>query len=1054
MSTPRTLGLLTLVALLGLDRSASAYNSKCTIFVDPTGTPGVPYEKGTAGTITDLKKFGTGYSFPCDDDDKGEPGPLATHGRLVEFKGQDEHAAIFRAAAAGLPKEILDPLRLRVFTSADPAGSAKIGSLPSFRPVAFESAKRVRTRAFGADELAMLPDFSYALWDWMDGNESCPLPGYEADGAIRCHAFKEHMGAANANHFPPLADQSYARLHGIAVARAKECAALGAGLGGDRERFLDYVLDCEKEAIAIEAVAQHYLQDAWSAGHGWQRWGASDIARFPAPDPSYFNPGYTTSEETLFAARIVGLSAGWVHGSEPVGWFNDAMCSPFPDIRMKTGGGLISAVGDMHFGKEVMTDSTYSAQKAALIGCVAGSVGEVYAAFGSTPAHGAASTASMPAGCTGMRATNQAMFHGIGQDLPLVGHAKPSDFTFRYAIVPVVLSKAGLKEPLSPVGVNNYDYDWMQLGFVAAVRAAEDPDGTDMSSLQVSMDGPLTVSMLGVSDNSAYATDATLTASYQDPTLPWPSTPDTVTPSAAERAKKLALAFHRGHVKDWCGLTTSTQLAALKSNATAAMAGGSAEERAAACEVCTQITARHLRVGAPGKYNTKAEPVCNVLVPSSPVVYEEPHAATESVTELAARYCGCAKSVAALTDAGVQLLDLSAGAVSTSGAVIPTPKLPRNGARTGDGRLLVTHGDGSLVVLDLDAKKELDTDDDPTTTTAGAPTGVTRIATGVTDLLGVAIGHGPLNHLYGFVTAPGTDELLVIDLGWPEYGAAGFKYEIIKRINVGADGAVNEQPADIVVTPDNKRIYVSFKAGVGRIAVVDFSKATDRYWTSGGEVLKHIPVAGSNVAIEALALSPDGSKLAVTNRHLGITCPDTIRNKAGSTVSIGIACDNVRILDTATDTFITFPTGFNWISTKPVSYPKGLAWLTDGRVAIASFDGPEPTVTGGWPAVLPLGANGTVMIADPSTGKGTPHAAVNPYVIGQALVSVGDYLYVGTTSGDVTALPTTSTFWSTVATIDGKGWYGGCITTCTGGTCPVKCPTALSLGSPIRALVD
>ncbi len=49
-------------------------------------------------------------------------------------------------------------------------------------------------------------------------------------------------------------------------------------------RFGDFLKDCEIESLSIESVAQHFLQDAWSEGHMWERWGSCEISDFrPLP---------------------------------------------------------------------------------------------------------------------------------------------------------------------------------------------------------------------------------------------------------------------------------------------------------------------------------------------------------------------------------------------------------------------------------------------------------------------------------------------------------------------------------------------------------------------------------------------------------------------------------------------------------------------------------------------------------------------------------------------------------------------------------------------------
>lgn len=83
------------------------------------------------------------------------------------------------------------------------------------------------------------------------------------------------MGAVNANHFPPQSDTWFDHYHGLAMQRAAGCAATRKGIwsaepanrrAATDARLLNVFKACEVEALAYEAVAQHFLQDSWSAG--------------------------------------------------------------------------------------------------------------------------------------------------------------------------------------------------------------------------------------------------------------------------------------------------------------------------------------------------------------------------------------------------------------------------------------------------------------------------------------------------------------------------------------------------------------------------------------------------------------------------------------------------------------------------------------------------------------------------------------------------------------------------------------------------------------------
>ncbi len=740
------LALPVLVALSVAPSTARAWNSTCTVYPDPT-LDGADLAT-VAGTAC--------HHAPLVGTTVGEPGPWTAQGRYRSDDAQDEHAAIFRRgiSLAGIPAKVLETQRLTVFAFDKPASAAAgslASTLTSIAPVSFTNANHLRTRAFAIDELAMLPDFSYSLWDWAEGNETCPLAGYESDGAIACHLFDTHMGMANANHFPPQADRTYARLHGIAVAKAAECAAARTKIpAAEHARFAAYLEACDVEALAIEAVSQHYLQDTWSTGHMWERWGAADVDRFPDPGAALFSGATTSVDRKRLVARVVGAVAGIIHGMEPSFGNPDAMCFPYPEVSFwpYASSSPIRGAGDVHLQDKLRGDETFLAHDVKLMACAAASVREVYDALGPAPAFGPASgtvTASL-AGCVGHRVTNAAFDRGVGVDvpggtawLPLTAVLWP-----RTAIVAALGAEVaiGWALDLSATGVANLNFDLVRLAYAASMRAKDAPEANDVSTLDFALDGePVRPTVLETARNSQWLpAGSEPLAKYQDPELPWPGSTDAVTPDASARASSLGALFHRGHVAEHCAMSLAA-LDTLKLNAAGA---STPTEREAKCEVCTELAARHLRVGTgPSSYATNAEPVCHYLGGASTgFVYEPAVGSVTSPRALARKWCGCGGVAAALTDAGWHDVVL-AGPTVTAAAAAPIPSTPagtqpRDAVVTSDGRALVTHANGTVVVLDLAARKELDTDDDPATTTAGAPTGVTRMKP-TTGARGIAI---------------------------------------------------------------------------------------------------------------------------------------------------------------------------------------------------------------------------------------------------------------------------------------------------------------------------
>lgn len=564
----------------------------------------------------------TSYCFP-------EAGPNTARQRWVG--GLDEHRLIWERTRvlAGLPEEVSRTWKLRVFTSANQV-SAGAQTATSLLPAPFEQATRAQERALSVGELAQLPDFSYALWDWASGHETCPLQGIGSTAEL-CHDFATHMGPVNSNHFVPQAQAFYARYHQLALARAGECKSMRDGLGASLPRFEPYTKDCELEALALEAVGQHFLQDAWSMGHMWQRWGSPNLADFP--------PG----EEQRDRAVLVALTAGLIHGSRGVlqrlpAWtsydVNDALCAPDDRVRMlRDDGALLPGIGDDYLDKlpEHSASGEAAEQSRRLYSCAASGMLEVYLAAGASHgapaslASGLASVDPTSASCFGQRATNQSMVAAAAIQLKLAGQqiTLPLDSRLVGWLVPKVARESG-EVPVSPKLRNQFRFELQRIVTVTRLLAVEKPEGTEAA------DGRLG-DFLGAKPNGAHGG----LASYVDPSLPWPTTADPE-PAAKERALHLARLFHRGHAADWCRLLGSAELAALKAHA--ADSSLEAEGKAAACEACAELAVRHLRIGAPGAHDATREPLCNFLSPSSAYVYQpgpgEPAA-------IARAWCAC-----------------------------------------------------------------------------------------------------------------------------------------------------------------------------------------------------------------------------------------------------------------------------------------------------------------------------------------------------------------------------------------------------------------------------
>ena len=446
-------------------------------------------------------------------------GPRTARERWIG--GLDAHRALWERTRelAGLPATVSTNMRLRVFTSS---ATVEVDGqqLPTLVPAAFQDATRAQSRTVSVGELAQLPDFSFALWDWGTGHESCPLG--DATPALSCHDFGSHMGSVNSNHFLPQAHEFFAYYHGLALARAGNCKAMRDRLSAAGGRFDSYAQACELEALALEAVGQHFLHDAWSAGHMWQRWGSPNLSDFPAGD------------EQRDRAVLVALTSGLIHGARGVlqilpAWtsydVDDALNAPNDQVRMRwANGASYPAIGDDYLAllpDPSVQGATYSEQSQRLYSCAVSSMLEVYRASGEI--HGAASPAKGglqtldPLGedCFGQRVTNASMLVAEALQLKLASLPITVTLDSRLAawLLPVV-SRTNGDAPVSPTLRARFRFDLQRTVSMTRLLAAKSPGGIEAA------DGRLG-QFMGASPNGAYAKNL---SGYVDPQLPWPAT--------------------------------------------------------------------------------------------------------------------------------------------------------------------------------------------------------------------------------------------------------------------------------------------------------------------------------------------------------------------------------------------------------------------------------------------------------------------------------------------------------------------------------------------------
>jgi hypothetical protein len=232
-----------------------------------------------------------------------------------------------------------------------------------------------------------LPDFSWAVYDWINKNTLCAgLPGgSNVVLGCDCHLFAGWLGLFNANHFGTQARTMYERYHRIALRLAARARDLRlrlerSALPADAEAHRDYVREAELEALTFEAVGQHFLQDRWSMGHMWERWGGADVPTVPNP----------------LDAGQAAIASGLLHGHEGLSGIPDPMGAPViglfgaTPVEWRTGtAGREPGVGDYRLADvydgflfETDTPLAVPAQKARMIECSMAGWAEVIQAFG------------------------------------------------------------------------------------------------------------------------------------------------------------------------------------------------------------------------------------------------------------------------------------------------------------------------------------------------------------------------------------------------------------------------------------------------------------------------------------------------------------------------------------------------------------------------------------------------------------------------------------------------------------------------------------------------
>jgi hypothetical protein len=462
----------------------------------------------------------------------------------------------------------VDPRHQR-FSLRIPRADDSAGTTPDFAQL-----HHLETLEKSVVEFAQLPDYGYSLGDWVTQFRSCPpSPGAPA---LECHAFEGYMGVLNSSHFLPQAELWYAEYHALARWRAQACAQLRSTLevAGRFDEFREFSDECVQEALTLEAIAQHFIQDAWSSGHMWQRWGGTTVGAFP---------GGTTSLK-LLNGLVVAMTAGVIHGTEPVTKIvADPLCAPDARVMYVSDRGLNFAVGDRH-RSNVLGEAPYLTQREQMLTCATASAGEIYQEAGE---HANVPVVVDRAGCFSQRVTNGAIRAGFEELSTVVGILLVDLAQDQRDIV---LDAEGERQLL---GALYRDLRRMRRDISSAVIRSV--DGTELAN------GGLGT-LLGVAPNGQNNT----LADYKDPPS-W-------APMASEPSESaIPRAFHRAHVREWCEVGQSDYLTDLRSRAA---------EGGHASQACIEIARRHVELTEPREIPRRD--VCPGEPPTVPLEPPEP----------------------------------------------------------------------------------------------------------------------------------------------------------------------------------------------------------------------------------------------------------------------------------------------------------------------------------------------------------------------------------------------------------------------------------------------
>jgi hypothetical protein len=929
---------------------------------------------------------------------------------------------LFAMSLSGVPMELNDPITFKTWTDGLPVDTVLNADVESVSPVQLGAAG-FASREMEPAEFAQLPDYSYGLYDWVAGNEMClAFDGTDATtDADTCHNFTTHTGALNSSHFLPQARGFWGHYHQLALNRAAECAAMWPHLSGTP--FEDNALACEKEAMAFEAVAQHYLQDAWSSGHMWERWGA------PEYEPAKFPNG-------LNSAQVIAMFSGIVHGAKTIledklpGTYDDPLCGPHKtsvyidpaDSEKREG------AGDLFLGSHLLT-SDFDHQRQPFMGCSVESILEVYNATGQ--AHGEVGVASSSGfssrdpwsdDCWNQRATNKAIANAWGVHVGATPH-QVAIFSAKPPLLPRptggTLYRLLVAQFMGPMldllnfygnGGEALNYaQWEQFrGEIAAntlkvmMEARLRPNKTNVAEGDV-------FSLLDVQPNGTWAIGGTgdvgvLPADYVDIGT-WTLFDDDF------RATAINLGFLDSHAPDRCAELGEDDL----QEYIAAVQNAAPDDQGFACSQCATMIAPHVRIGTDElNYLETKKPLCQYVPDSgTPYLYTGDFAAGPTKTA-AARICGCAEGMGIITrdtgDDDISFANRIGSDLELRGDYFPTGESPRDAVMGGTGnQLFVAAGEHvGIYVVTAGDEHEVDIDDDLDTMTDGAPVGVSRIDVGGPPR-GIALQN---TGRYGLVATK--DEIVVFDQ---------LDFEVKASYAKSFLGFTSsEKPYDIAISHDDTKAFVTaygtYPHLANEVMVLDLSDMPHNLQL---ETTFH---TGGDTQNQFLEISPDGTMVAVT-------CPEI---------------DSVKVFSTTApyDKIGNYTEEYN----EQGHYPIAVDWsLESDAIYVGYLSGPYSSS---------LSGNGVVRKCYIDEPENCEHAVGVQNSVRDLLVTAEGIVWVGDDGGNMTPLSpelfdpgeTTSGHDQQTGLLDGTG---GCLDA---DQRAEPCPPAANAGRAISVLVD